>query len=106
MDKNSPFLTTFPRKLSFFRTFQLIKSQGSYLVSRTAKWQGCPVVVSQAYIWYKRDQAFATSKNASSLSNKVFELQTRPSRDLHGQASVKLCADHRQQLIPPRTSEV
>ena len=77
MDENLPFLTTFPRKLSFFRTFSLIKSQGSYLILRTAKWHGCPVVVPQAYVWYERDQAFVTSENASSLSNKVFGIANK-----------------------------
>jgi hypothetical protein len=95
----------FSRKLSFFRTFPSIKSQGSYLILRTAKWHGCPVVVPQAYVWYERDQAFVTSKNATSISKKVFELRTRPSRDLRGQASVTLLADHCRQLIPPRTPE-
>ncbi len=70
---------------------------------RTAKWHGCPVVVPQACVRYKRDQAVPTSKNASSLSNKVFESRTRPSRDLRGQASATLLANHHWQLIPPRT---
>ncbi len=102
--QKSPFLTTFPRKLSFFRTFLLIKSRGRYLISRTAKWHGCPVVVPQAYVRYERDQAFLTSKNASSLSNKVF-LSRKPSRDLRGQASASIRAEHCRQLIPPRTPE-
>jgi hypothetical protein len=72
VDKNLPFLTTFLRKLLFFRTFLSIKSQGSYLILRMAKWRGCPVVVPQAYVRYKCNQAFVTSKNASSFSNKVF----------------------------------
>jgi hypothetical protein len=45
VDENLPLLTTFPRKLSFLRTFPSIKSQESYLILRTAKWHGCPVVV-------------------------------------------------------------
>ncbi len=68
----------------------------------TAKWHGCPVVVPQAYVRYKRNQAFLTSENANSLSNKVF-LSRKPSRDLRGQASATLRADHCRQLIPPRT---
>jgi hypothetical protein len=64
------------------------------------------MVVPQAYVLYKRDQAFVTSKNASSLSNKVFwDTNNKPSRDLRGQASATLCADHCWQLIPPRTPE-
>ncbi len=106
LHKNLLFLTTFPRKLSFFRTFPSNKSRGSYLISRIGKWHGCPVVVPQAYVRYKRDQAFVTSKNASSFSNKVFRVaNNKPSRDLRGQASATLRADHRRQLIPPRTPE-
>ncbi len=63
------------------------------------------MVVPQAYVQYERDQAFLTSKNASSLSNKVFELRT-PSRDLRGQASTTLRGDHCRQLIPPGTPKV
>ncbi len=84
-------------------TFPSIKSRGSYLISRTAKWHGCHVVVPQACVRYERDQAFLTSENASAFSNKVFESQTRPSRDLCGQASATLCANHCRQLIPPGT---
>jgi hypothetical protein len=66
----------------------------------------CPVVVSQAYVRYERDQAFVTSKNASSLSNNVFWVaNNKPSRDLHGQASAMLHTNHCWQLIPPRTPE-
>jgi hypothetical protein len=94
----------FPRKLSFFRTFPSIKSQGSYLILWTAKWHGCPVVVPQVYVRYKHNQAFVTSKNASSFSNKVFCVsKNKPSRDLHGQPSTTLRANHCRQLIPPRT---
>jgi hypothetical protein len=73
---------------------------------RTAKWHGCPMVDPQAYVRYKPNQAFVTSKNASSLSNKDFSVaNNKPSRDLRGQASATLRADHRRQLIPPRTPE-
>jgi hypothetical protein len=62
------------------------------------------MLVPQAYVRYKRDQAFVTSKNASSFSNKVFWVaNNKPSRDLRGQASAMLRANHRWQLIPPRT---
>ena len=108
MDKNSPLLTTFPRKLSFFRTFSSIKSQGSYLISRTAKWHGCPVLVLHAYVRYKRNQAFVTSEETLALSQTGFlsrVANNKPSRDLRGQASTTLRADHCRQLIPPRTPE-
>jgi hypothetical protein len=64
------------------------------------------VVAPQAYVRYERDQALVTSNETLALSQtRFFELQTRPSRDLRGQASAMLRADHRRRLIPPRTPE-
>ncbi len=85
-----PFLTTFPRKLLFFRTFPSTKSHGSYLISRTVKWHGCPVVVPQAYVQYEQ----------LSLKQGFFESRTRASQGPAWKASATLRADHRQQLIP------
>jgi hypothetical protein len=90
-----PFLTTFPRKLLFFRTFSSIKSRGSYLISRTVNWHGCPVVVPQAYIWYKR----------LSLKQGFFESRTRAYQEPTWKASATLRADHRRRLIPRGTPE-
>jgi hypothetical protein len=45
-------------------------------------------------------QAFLTSKNASSLSNKVFESRTRPIEGPTWKASTTLRADRRRRLIP------
>jgi hypothetical protein len=96
VDENSPFLTTFPRKLSFFRMFPSIKSRGSYLISRTAIWHGCPVVVPQAYVRYER----------ISLKQVFFESRTRASQGPAWKASATLRADHRRRLIPSGTPEV
>ncbi len=85
-----PFLTTFPRKLSFFRTSPSIKSRGNYSISRTAKWHGCPVVVPQAYVRYKW----------LSLKQGFFESRTRASQGPAWKASATLRADHRRRLIP------
>ncbi len=71
-DKNSPFLTMFPRKPSFFRMFLSIKESGGYLILRTAKWHGCPVVVPQAYVWYERIKRFLLAKTLALAKNKVF----------------------------------
>ncbi len=60
------------------------------------------MVVPQAYVWYERDQAFATSENTSSLSNKVFESRTRAIQGPTWKASTTLRADRRRRLIPQR----
>ena len=102
-----PLLTTIPRKLSFFRMFPLIKSRGSYLILRTAKWHGCPMVVHQVYVRYQRDKVFVTSENASSFSNKVFlSCKQQAFQGPAWEASATLRADHRRRLIPPRIPEV
>jgi hypothetical protein len=45
------------------------------------------------------------AKTLALSQTRFFESQTKPSRDLRGQASTTLRADHRRQLIPPRTPE-
>ncbi len=95
MDKILPFLTTFPRKLLFFRTFPLIKSRGSYLILRTVKWHGCPVVVPQAYVRYEQ----------LSLKQGFFESRTRATQGPAWKASSTLRADHCRRLIPRGTPE-
>ncbi len=90
-----PFLTTFTRKLSFFRTFPLIKSRGSYLISRTAKWHGCPVVVPQAY----------RRVRAALSQTRFFGSRTQAIQGPAWKASATLHANHRRQLIPRGTPE-
>ncbi len=70
-DEILPFLTMFPR-ISFFRTFLSIKESGSYLILRTAKWHGCPVLVPQAYVRYERIKHFLLAKMLALAKNMVF----------------------------------
>jgi hypothetical protein len=90
-----PFLTTFPRKPSFFRTFPSVKSHGSYLILRTARWHGCPVVVPQAY----------RTVRAALSQTSFFESRTRAIQGPAWKASTTLRADHRRRLIPSGTPE-
>ncbi len=98
-----PFLTTFPRKLSFFRTFPSIKSHGSYLISCTAKWHGCPVVVPQGYVRYERIKRFLLAKTLALSQTRFFESRTRAIQGPTWKASATLRANRRRQLIPRRT---
>jgi hypothetical protein len=79
----------FPRKLSFFRTFPSKQESGSYLISRTAKWHGCPVVVPQAY----RTVRTALAKN------RVFWSRTRAIQVPTWKARATLRLDRRRRLI-------
>ncbi len=90
-----PFLTTFTRKPLFFRTFPSIKSRGSCLISRMAKWHGCPVVVPQAY----------RTVQAALSQTRFFESQTQAIQGPAWKASATLRADHRRRLFPRRTPE-
>ena len=72
---------------------------------QTVKWRTCPVVVPQAYVWYKRAQAFVTSENASSFSNRFLSRKQQAFQGPAWEASAMLRTNHRRQLIPPRTPE-
>ena len=66
------------------------------------------MLVLHAYVLYKRNQAFVTSEETLALSQTGFlsrVANNKPSRDLRGQASTTLRANHRRQLIPPGTPE-
>jgi hypothetical protein len=102
-DKNSPLLTTFPRKLLFFRMFPSIKCQGSNLILRTAKWHDCPMVVPQAYIPYKRDQVFVTSQTLALSQTRFLSRKQQAFQGPAWEASAMLRADHPWRLIPPGT---
>jgi hypothetical protein len=72
---------------------------------RTAKWHGCPVVVPQAYVRYKRNQAFVTRKKLALSQTRFFESRTRASQGPAWKASATLRADHCWRLIPRGTPE-
>jgi hypothetical protein len=78
----------------------LIKESGSYLILRTAKWHGCPVVVPRAYVRYERIKRFLLAKMLALSLTSVFESRTQAIQGPTWKASATLLADRCWRLIP------